>query len=276
MALQTSGAISLNDIHVEAGGTTGTSATINDADIRGLTAASGYTIPTGSGTAIDFGDFYGASNVSTFNSFSYAAERADQASISIGQTTSASGTTFASAFGVAAFRLRLASNVLYFEVKKIAGNTVIANDGNTSGVQDGTFTGITTSYVSLGSISVPSPVDVKVDWAYVISGTGGTGSMSGNTASTGATYSLSDNSFQTLTNGQSAGFITSVSNSRFSYSSGSQSRYLQISQMKLSLQKTGYTTAEVADFDAQMTAIATTTGSGGGGFGGGGGGGFEP
>jgi len=60
VALQTSGAISLNQIHIEAGGSSGTSVTINDADIRGLNAASGYTIPTGSGTAIDFGDFYGA------------------------------------------------------------------------------------------------------------------------------------------------------------------------------------------------------------------------
>ena len=65
MALQTSGQISLNDIHIEAGGSSGTSATINDSDIRGLTAASGYTIPTGSGTAIDFGDFYGASSIIT-------------------------------------------------------------------------------------------------------------------------------------------------------------------------------------------------------------------
>ena len=46
MALQTSGAISLNDIHVEAGGTTGTQASLNDTDIRGLTAASGKTIST--------------------------------------------------------------------------------------------------------------------------------------------------------------------------------------------------------------------------------------
>ena len=458
MALQTSGAISLNQIHIEAGGTTGTQASLNDTDIRGLNAAAGSTINSTAGTEISFDDFYGASAVSieaglsdsldsvsgtsdawatrtvdisayageevrlvfgyvngsqgtnyqgdiqiddvqfngvtysfentghswqtttsdtqisnystalfstlatgtttnkwnvdsggtpsggtgrtdadagsyyvyaetssgasgrgyvlrspavtlgsnptlsyavarnggnigalnvyldvqgsgggggggggtAFNSFSYAAERADQASISLGQTTSGIGTTFASCIGVASFRLRLASNVLYFEVKKTSGSNVVRFDGNASGVQDGTSTSISTSYVSLGSISVPSPVDVKVDWAYVISGTGGTGSMSGNTASTGATYSLSDNSFQTLTNGQSAGFITSVSNSRSSSFSGTQSRYLIISQMKLSLQKTGYTTAEVADFDAQMTAIAETTGSGGGG------GGFEP
>ena len=36
MALQTSGAISLNDIHVEAGGSSGTQASMNDSDIRGL------------------------------------------------------------------------------------------------------------------------------------------------------------------------------------------------------------------------------------------------
>jgi len=254
MPLQSSGAISLNQIHIEAGGTSGTTVSLNDSDIRSLGGvASG---------AIDFADFYGASSVQSFNSFSYLAERADQASISLGATSTSSGSSFASVFATMAFRLRLDSNVLHFEVKRVSGANGIIYDGNTSGVQDGTFTGINTSYVSLGTLSVPSPVDVKVNWAYSISGTGGTGSISGNTVSTGATYSLSDNTFQTLTNGQSAGFMTTVSNSR-SYS-GSQSRYLVISQMKLSLQKAGYTTAEVADFDAQMTAIVTVTGSGGG------------
>ncbi len=62
MALQTSGAISLNQIHVEAGGTSGTQASLNDSDIRGLTAAAGKTINSTSGTEIDFADFYGASN----------------------------------------------------------------------------------------------------------------------------------------------------------------------------------------------------------------------
>lgn len=56
MALQTSGMISLNDIHVEAGGSSGTACTINDSDIRGL-------IGKASGAAMDFADWYGASNV---------------------------------------------------------------------------------------------------------------------------------------------------------------------------------------------------------------------
>ena len=66
MALPTSGALSLNAIHVEAGGTSGTTASLNDSDIRGLTAAAGKTINSTLGTNIDFGDFYGASAVSSF------------------------------------------------------------------------------------------------------------------------------------------------------------------------------------------------------------------
>lgn len=54
MALQSSGAISLNEIHVEAGGTTGTQASINDTDIRAL------IVKAGSST-MSFSEWYGAS-----------------------------------------------------------------------------------------------------------------------------------------------------------------------------------------------------------------------
>lgn len=54
MALQSSGAISLNDIHVEAGGTSGTQASINDSDIRAL-------INKASGATMSFSEWYGAS-----------------------------------------------------------------------------------------------------------------------------------------------------------------------------------------------------------------------
>jgi len=53
MALQTSGQISLNDIHVEAGGSSGTQASLNDSDIRGL-------IDKGSGAQMAFNEWYGA------------------------------------------------------------------------------------------------------------------------------------------------------------------------------------------------------------------------
>ena len=58
MVLQSSGAISLNDMHVEAGGASGTQCTINDADIRGL-------ISKGSGSQMSFNEWYGASSVIT-------------------------------------------------------------------------------------------------------------------------------------------------------------------------------------------------------------------
>lgn len=54
MTLPTSGAISLNDIHIEAGGATGTQASINDADIRAL-------IGKASGVTMSFSEWYGAS-----------------------------------------------------------------------------------------------------------------------------------------------------------------------------------------------------------------------
>ena len=54
MALQSSGAISLNEIHIEAGGSSGTTASINDSDIRDL-------IDKSSGATMSFNEWYGAS-----------------------------------------------------------------------------------------------------------------------------------------------------------------------------------------------------------------------
>ena len=60
MALPLNGTISLNDIHIEAGGATGDECTLNDADIRALLS------PTpASGSEMDFSDWYGASASTT-------------------------------------------------------------------------------------------------------------------------------------------------------------------------------------------------------------------
>ena len=55
MPLQSSGQISLNDLHVEAGGTSGTQCSMNDSDIRGLVNAAANSQMT-------FSSFYGASS----------------------------------------------------------------------------------------------------------------------------------------------------------------------------------------------------------------------
>jgi len=56
MALQSSGQISLDDLHVEAGGSSGTECTLNDSDIRDL-------IDKSSGAQSAINEFYGASSV---------------------------------------------------------------------------------------------------------------------------------------------------------------------------------------------------------------------
>lgn len=54
MPLDSSGAISLNEIHVEAGGTSGTECSLNDSDIRALISKS-------AGATMSFNEWYGAS-----------------------------------------------------------------------------------------------------------------------------------------------------------------------------------------------------------------------
>lgn len=65
MALQSSGAISLNDMHVEAGGSSGSQASINDSDIRGL-------IGKASGAQMSFSEWYGASGTLLTTAYKYA------------------------------------------------------------------------------------------------------------------------------------------------------------------------------------------------------------
>ena len=69
MALQSSGQISLNDIHVEAGGTSGSQAGMNDSDIRALIGKS-------SGAAMSFSEWYGASAETVLHSTSFQPQKA--------------------------------------------------------------------------------------------------------------------------------------------------------------------------------------------------------
>ena len=60
MALPSSGAISLNQMHTEVGGTSGTTVGLNDSDVRGL-------ISKASGAQMSFNEWYGASAVSNWS-----------------------------------------------------------------------------------------------------------------------------------------------------------------------------------------------------------------
>ena len=83
MPLPTSGAISLNQIHVEAGGISGTQASINDSDIRGLISKS-------SGVTMSFNEWYGAGGktLSSYNGNTFFILNSDN---SISETVTATG-----------------------------------------------------------------------------------------------------------------------------------------------------------------------------------------
>jgi len=129
MALQTSGAISLNDIHVEAGGTSGTQAALNDVDIRDL-------IGKASGAQSSFSEFYGASAL------------AGVPSTKTEYTTYADGSTFPSGAESTApinnFLYDYTNNILYFTKLVSSVDTIYysSNDGSTwtSNAQSGSNT----------------------------------------------------------------------------------------------------------------------------------------
>ncbi len=137
MALQTSGAISLADIHVEAAGSgyaaTGTSS-LNDTDIRNLTAASGYTINSTAGTTISIGDFYGASATVDYPAMStYSVELASASGYSLTSYKSATSAIVVAGYNKAGLSFRLFSNSygVYFYVKETysAANSTYYNAG---------------------------------------------------------------------------------------------------------------------------------------------------
>lgn len=92
MTLQTSGAISLNQIHVEAGGSSGTTAGMNDSDIRGL-------IGKGSGATMSFSEWYGASA-----STSYTLGQGNNGSGTVGFASGSYGSLSPTTFGGATIR----------------------------------------------------------------------------------------------------------------------------------------------------------------------------
>jgi hypothetical protein len=253
MALQTSGAISLNDIHVEAGGTSGTSATINDSDIRGLTAASGYTIPTGSGTAIDFGDFYGASSLSTMTTTNYMRQASSGTTAYAAYSTrSIAGSIVFNAGGGFFVRLRRADPYVYLEIKEqVSQNT--STYYNTSG----SGTTLSTTYVTMGRFDVTGVTSIALDWTTpTTTGTFGSAAASGTSTPTGATYAAADNTYQNVSNNQSIGFQFKANANAECYNSNTLNAYTFITARA---RKSGYVDGVLGSYLLRARGIATAT-----------------
>jgi hypothetical protein len=119
MTLQTSGQISLNDIHREAGGSgqSGRTAGMNDADIRAL-------IGKGSGATSGFNEFYGASAGSFVidegsYSTSYGYSRVGQ---SYGQLSGKTDWRGATVLQIATTRITIKGSTSYLLAVRIQGN----------------------------------------------------------------------------------------------------------------------------------------------------------
>ena len=246
MPLATSGALSMSAIHVEAEGSPYAHSSIvslNDTNVRGLTPASGYTINSTADTTISIGDFYGASSAVAMSTTNNARLSSSGNTTYVNRSVT-SGIVFINL--IQDFRLRRQDNFVYYETKTQFPGTWY----NTSG----TGSSLGSTYVTLGTFNLGGITSIKMDWSVSSTGTGGA-SISGNTSGTSATYSASDNSFQTVSNGQSIGARFVVTASAECYNSNIK---LGTATMTLTAQKTGYLDTTLGAYKHQMRAAATS------------------
>ena len=255
MALQTSGAISLADIHVEAAGSVyaGTStSSLNDTDIRNLTAASGRTINSTLGTEIDFADFYGASSLSTMATTNYMRQASSgTTNFAAYSNRSISGSIVFNAGGGFYVRLRRADPYVYLEIREFS-----ANDGSNWYNTSGTSAALSTTYVNMGRFNLTGVTSIALDWTTpTVSGSFGSAQAIGSTAGS-ATYSASDNSFQNVSNNQSVGFKFKANANAECYNSNTINCYTFITARA---RKTGYADGVLGSYLLRARGQATAT-----------------
>ena len=249
MAIATSGALSMSAIHVEAEGSPYAHSgivSLNDTNVRGLTPASGYTINSTANTTISIGDFYGASATSPMSTTNYARINSSNDTTYITRTV-----TSAIVFNSVSmnFRLRRQDNYVYYEVQ----NTASANSStwwNASGTSQGSMG---TNYVTMGRFNLGGITAIKMNWALSSSPSGSSASIVGNTTLTGATYSASDNSFQSVSNGQSIGARLNVLASAECYA---QNTSTGVITMDVTAQKSGYDDTTLGTYRHEVRSVA--------------------
>lgn len=256
MALQTSGAISLADIHVEASGSgyaASSVSSLNDTDIRNLTAASGRTINSTLGTEIDFADFYGASSLSTMTTTNYMRQASSGTTqYAAYSTRSISGSIVFNAGGGFFVRLRRADPYVYLEIKEQASvNT--STYYNTSG----SGTTLSTTYVTMGRFNVTGVTSIALDWTTpTTTGTFGSAAASGTSTPTGATYAAADNTYQNVSNNQSVGFQFKANANAECYNSNTINAYTFITARA---RKSGYADGVLGSYLLYARGVATST-----------------
>lgn len=259
MTLQTSGAISLNEIHVEVGGTSGTQCSLDDSDIRGIGAPNstyadalhGTGINTTSGSAISIYEFYGAADLLAMSTTNYARNTGTaNAAFSFRSTTSG----IASSNAYLECRLRRADPYVYLEVRE--RSSAQTSYWYTSA---GTQTALSTTYVTLGRFDLTGITQIRLDWTTPTSSTTGSGLQTGScyiageTNGPGATYNASSGSWVTVSNNQSIAFAFTANGFAECYASVDQECTTDITAYA---RKSGYQDTSLGTYQFTSEAIA--------------------
>ena len=193
MALPSSGAISLSQMHVEVGGGSTAECSLNDSDIRGLISKS-------SGAEMSFNEWYGAASASLATDTNSMINTGN--GIAVYQSRSV---TSAIAIATADVYIKVTRSGQYVYVDIREGLSAPTSSWRDPSNNSST---LSTTYVRVMEFncgSGKSASHAKINWAVTQNQQGVSTSISGNTANTGATYSASDNSYQALSDSQSIG-----------------------------------------------------------------------
>jgi len=197
----------------------------------------------------------GGGGNSDFGSYSYSSTNQTQTGDTLEQTaiTSVGNGNTCRIF----VRFRLSGTTLYLECSEKIGINATMRNANSAGVSTGSFTQLTSAFTTMGTLTVPSTVDVKINWTSTSSGSTGSASVTPSSFYS-TTYGLQDNIYRTLTNGQSAGFYIQAA----TFFNGNRRIF---GSLTLGVNATGYNeNASIATHDFDVESIET--GGGGGQF----------
>lgn len=251
MALQTSGAISINNLRTEFGDTPG-SDSLSEYYRGGAYVPNSPTnanIPTGG--QISLSNFYGAANAEPIPWVDSMRRNNAQPAVNSQRVVTAG---IAHAYVRNAFRFRnVDGRSFVLEVKEVY-TPPITNTYSTTGFA----TALSTTYRQMGRFQLPTstPVssseEVALDWFTTNPGFG-TVSATGNTSQTQATYAAVDNTYRSLSIGQSIGLYFQADLITECFQNATSNKGLRIYPK---MRKSGWLETEISVYyiRAQLTA----------------------
>ena len=252
--------VSLDAIHVECGGTTGTQASLNDADIRGIgnpssTYDGGDGISITSGSQITIGEFRDATDAAPFAVLQQTSGSMRLSSNGIGfdsqdDDTSSSASSTAGIYA----RVVISNNLVQLKIREYtsASTSEYYNSFNSTQTLSTTeVSGASRTYVS-GAVDA-----LKIEFLYSTTSSSGTGYITNNASYSSATYG--SGAYHNVSNGQSvgAGIIASTSAECYNYSE----RDISVT-INVYARGTGYLDTLVATHTGTIQSEATATACG--------------